>query len=116
MIILESRIERYKKRKLNKRQKVKKLLILILTIIIFITGMETVDKAVRDMMNINDKRLCFFDYNNYSYKLHLLGKDYIIEKEDLIDKLGIIRSEIDKVIILIDKYLGKILSKIKTSI
>ncbi|SCG83629.1 hypothetical protein DW1_2062 [Proteiniborus sp. DW1] len=114
MIILESRVERYQKSKIHKRQRRIKTVILILSIIIFVFGLDTVDKAVRDMMNIQDKQLYFFSYNDNFYKVHLLGTDYLVDKKEIDDKIDYVKKIMEDFVKLADNYLDKIWIKIKT--
>lgn len=114
MITLESRVERYKKSKINKRQRVVKIVAFIFAITIFIAGLDTVDRAVRDMMHIEDKQLYLFNKNDEFYKLHLLGRDYMLEKKDIDDKINNAKVIIDDIVKLTDNYLDKIWTKIKT--
>jgi len=114
VIILESRVERYKKNKNSKRQRTIKFVALIFVVLLFFSGLDTVDKAVRGMMHIEDRQLYFFNKYDESYKLHLLGRDYFVEKkyiDDKIDNAKVIIEDIEK---LAENYLDKIWTKIKT--
>lgn len=114
MIVLESRLERYKIKKIYKRQKRIKIIAFIFAIIIFITGLSIVDRAVRDMMCIHDKQLYFFNYDNEHYRLHLFGKDYIVEKKGINDKIYSAKMIVEDFSKIANNYLEWILSKIKT--
>lgn len=111
---MEGRLERYKNKKINKRQKRIKIIVITFAILIFFKGLSMVDRAVRDMMCIHDKQLYFFNYDNENYRLHLLGEDYIVEKKGIDDKIynaKVIAKDFAKIA---NNYLDKILSKIKT--
>jgi len=114
VIILESRVERYKQKKISKRQRRIKTVVFILSIIIFIIGLFTVDEAVRDMLNIQDKQLYFFSYNDDFYRVHLLGTDYLVAKKEIDDKIDYAKSIMEEFISLADNYLEKLWTKIKT--
>lgn len=73
-----------------------------------------VDRAVRDMMCIHDKQLYFFNYDTEYYRLHLLGKDYIVEKKGIDDKIYNAKVIVEDFAKIANTYLDKILSKIKT--
>lgn len=85
-----------------------------MVIIFFIAGMDMVDRAVRDMMCIHDKQLYFFNYDNEIYKLHLFGKDYIVEKKGIDDKIYNAKVIVEDFAKLADNYLDRILKIIRT--
>lgn len=114
MITLESRVERYKKSKINKRHRLIKIVVFIFAITLFIAGLDTVDRAVRGMMHVEDRQLYFFNYDGELYKLHLLGRDYMVEKKDIDDKIDNAKVIIEDITKLADNYLDKIWTKIKT--
>ncbi len=111
MINLESRLERYKSHKINKRQKRIKIIAFILSIFIFITGMGIVDRTAREMMCIYDKQLCSFSYDDEFYKLHLFGKDYLVEKKEIDDKIYNAKVIVEDFAKLANNYFKKILAK-----
>lgn len=113
MIILESRLERYKNKKNFKRLRRLKIIIMTLTIISFVFGLYMTDRAVRDMMCIHDKQLYFFNYDDEYYRLHLLGADYLVEKKGIDDKIYNAKEIVEDFTKIATNYLDKILVKIK---
>jgi len=114
VIILESRLERYKKNKIYKRQRRIKVIISIFIFCIFIIGLNTVDKAVRGMMNIYDKQLYFFKQDEKFYWFHFLGKDYVVEKKEINDKINNTKVIMEDFVKTANNYLDKIFTTIKT--
>lgn len=114
MIDLESRLEKYKKIKKEKKLKRARRIIVVFSIIILILGMNVVDRAVRDMMCIYDKQLCFFNYNNETYRFHLFGKDYFVEKKEINDKIYNTKVILEDYVRSTNDYLDRIIKIIKT--
>ncbi len=114
MIVLESRVEKYRKSKINKRQRRTKAVVFMLVIMLFVMGLDTVDRAVRDMMDIQDKQLYFFKQDDVFYKLHLLGSDYIVEKKGIDDKIDSAKVIVEDFVKSTNNYLDKLWTKIKT--
>ncbi|TAH63423.1 MAG: hypothetical protein EWM50_02765 [Gottschalkiaceae bacterium] len=111
---MESRLEKYKNIKLEKRQRRIKKVIIILSIIILIYGMNIVDRAVRDMMCIYDRQLYFFNHDNDFYRLHLFGQDYLVEKKQINDKIYKTKGIIEDFTKLVNDYSDKVLKIIRT--
>ncbi|WIV10678.1 hypothetical protein [Proteiniborus sp. MB09-C3] len=91
-----------------------KIIVFIFIVMFFIAGLNVVDRAVRDMMHIHDKQLYFFGYDDEFYRLHLLGRDYTVEKKGIDDRIDNAKVIIEDFAKLANNYLEKILTKIKT--
>ena len=89
-------------------------MVLIISIMFLVFGLEVVDKAVRDMMHIQDKQLYIFDYDDEFLKFHLLGRDYFIDRKEIDEKINSAKVVAEEFVKSADNYLDKIWTKIKT--
>ncbi len=111
VIIVESRVERYKKQKVKKKHRRQRTIIFIISVVCFFYCLYTVDVALRQMMCINDKRIYGFEVDHEVYTLQFLGDDYVVSKEQIEHSVDKIMSKTKRIYYIIDDYKNKLLDE-----
>ncbi|RKD34751.1 hypothetical protein BET03_02715 [Thermohalobacter berrensis] len=99
------RLERYKRRKKEKKIKRQKRIILLVTIMLFIGGINIVDKSFREFLYIEDMRVFDFRNNNEYITVHLLGKNYQIKEEKLDETISKFKVKLENTLNFIKNYI-----------
>ena len=66
-------------------------MVIIVCLLFFLTSLYKVDNTLREIMCIHDKNICRFDIESGLYRLHIMGDEYIIDKEQIdyyLDKIA----------------------------
>lgn len=107
VIIVESRVERYKKIKNYKKQRRLKFVVFVVCFLFLLISLYKVDNTLREIMCISDKRIYGIVNDNDLYRLYLMGDEYIIDKEQIDYYLGEIVSQTKRVFRTINYYKEK---------
>ncbi len=112
VIVMESRLERYKRKVKNKKIKRKRRLSLFISFIIFILSVYRVDSSFRIFLCEENKRVFSYSYADEIHNVHLFGENYYLP-QDNIDVLVLkIKDKVDNVFIYIVKFKNRLM-KIK---
>lgn len=83
VIIMESRVERYNRKKRENKDRKTRFLLILVCLLIFMGGLSIVDGSYRRLMLINNQKLIGFASDSEVYNLHLFGNDYYIEQKEV---------------------------------
>lgn len=99
VIIMETRVERYKRRKREKRIRRRNRLILLLTIAILLLSLNIVDKSYRTFLCIENEKLFDYYYEYDIHVIHLLGNKYSVEQKKIDMGISQIKESINSILL-----------------
>ena len=83
VIIMESRVERYKREKSYKKSRHKHSIVFFLSVIVLIASLSLVDNSFRTLLCLENISILEYSYNDELHKLHLFGENYQLEQKKI---------------------------------
>lgn len=105
---MESRVERNKRIRIDKRNRRIRFIIFAVCIMFFLFNLYKVDIRLREIMCITDKRIFDFRVEEELYRLHLFGNDYVVYKEQINAFINDVHSYIQQFLRMINEYMDKL--------
>ncbi|EOD00369.1 hypothetical protein [Caldisalinibacter kiritimatiensis] len=99
---MESRLERYKRRKIERKIKRRRRIVVVLVLLTFILAMECVNQSFRASLCQYDKRIIAYNMDNHIYNIELFGKDYSVSQQQVYLKIQQLKNKIEDIIYNID--------------